>query len=333
MRAENRPSTGPQSDEGFSPAANLELLEQYRAINAAAQTIPAPSVSAEEWGNLWARIHAGMRNNDFEEETTEGWNAFEQSLQNSLVPDVTEDEWNSGWSAILHSIRHPADDKPFSVSPEMVGAYLDGELEPEHAEFVDAALNAPTSEIDSIAQSESVPSVSNEEWEQQWNNIARAIEPTIESSSMEAKLNAYHDGELDAEGRAEVEVWLEEHPEARETLREFERLDALARLDKVPPVSKEDWGTRSKVIEEEGQFHSKIHRPVWVSVGLWAASIAAGLSAILWAASMFQPEPTQALAWQTRNESSAEEIDASSGNALVYYSEEADLTIIWQTSD
>jgi len=317
MSAEERPLTGPQSDVGISPAESLELLEQYRAINAAAQTIPASSVSAEEWGNLWVRIRAGMRDNDLEEETAESWNAFEQSVQNSIVPEVTEDEWISGWSAILHSIRHPANGKPFTVSPEMVGAYLDGELEPEYAELVDAALNVQASEIDSIAQSENVPAVSNEEWERQWQNIAKAIEPTIESSSIEP----------------EVEAWLEENPEGHKTLREFERLDALARLDEVPPVSKEEWENRSKVIEEEGQPHSEIHRPAWVTVGLWAASIAAGLAAIVWVASMFQPGPTQALAWQTQNESSAEEIDASSGNSFVYYSEEADLTIIWQTSD
>ncbi|MDP6356401.1 MAG: hypothetical protein QF473_14925 [Planctomycetota bacterium] len=327
MSAENRP----QSSAGNSPAERLELLEQYRAMNAAAQGIPAPSVSAEEWGRAWDRIREGMRDNDFEEQQAEGWNAFEQSVQHLTVPEVTEEEWDGQWSAILHSIRRPADEESVEVSPEIIGAYLDGELDPEQAELVDAAL-APSDELDSIAQSESVPAVANEEWERQWQNIARAIEPSIESTSMEARLNAYHDGELGAEDRAEVEAWLEENPDGRETLRQFERLDALARLDEVPSVSEEEWAGRPNVMAEEPQPESEIHRPAWVTVGLWAAGIAAGLAAIIWSASMFRPEP-QALAWQTKNESSAEEIDATSGDAFVYYSEEADLTIIWQTSD
>ncbi|MDP6111126.1 MAG: hypothetical protein QGF00_22910 [Planctomycetota bacterium] len=327
MSAENRP----QSDAGNSPAEHLELLEQYGAMNAAAQAIPAPSVSTEEWGRVWERIRDGMRDNDLEEQSDESWNALEQSAQNSTVPEVTEEEWSDRWSSILHSIRQSADEEPVEVSPEMIGAYLDGELAPEQAELVDAAL-APSDELDSIAQSESVPPVADEEWERQWQNIARAIEPSIKSTSMEARLNAYHDGELGAEGRAEVEAWLEENPAGRETLRQFERLDALARLDEVPSVSEEDWAGRPSVMAEESQPESEVHRPAWVTVGLWAAGIAAGLAAIIWSASMFRPEP-QTLAWQTRNESSAEEIDATSGDAFVYYSEEADLTIIWQTSD
>ncbi|MDA1141005.1 MAG: DUF4880 domain-containing protein [Planctomycetota bacterium] len=333
MSTEDRPLTGPQSDAGGSPAEHLVLLEQYRSLNAAAQAILTPPVSAEEWGNLWTHIRTGMRDNDFEEEIDECWNVFERSVQNSVVPEVTEDEWDSRWLTILHSIGHPADEKPFEVSPEMVGAYLDGELDPEHAELIDAAFSALTSEIDSFAQSESVPAVSSEEWDLQSQNVAKAMEPTIETSNMEVRLNAYHDGELDAEGRAEVEAWLEGHPENRENLREIERLDAMARLDKVPTVSKEEWGSRSKVFMEESPPLSKVHRPIWVTAGLWAASVAAGLAAIIWAANLFRPEPTQSFAWQTNYESSALEIDASRGNAFVYYSEEADLTIIWQTSD
>jgi len=76
---------------------------------------------------------------------------------------------------------------------------------------------------------------------------------------------------------------------------------------------------------------------VWISRVLWLTAAAAGLFLVLWVAHLMAPEepPTPPLAWKTSHEFSLEAVDASGADVMpiCYYSEEADLTIIWLATD
>jgi hypothetical protein len=69
----------------------------------------------------------------------------------------------------------------------------------------------------------------------------------------------------------------------------------------------------------------------------WVTAAAAAVFLVFWAAHLMAPkeEPPRQLAWKTQREFSVQAIDSRGSDVtpICYYSEEADLTIVWLATD
>jgi len=237
---------------------------------------------------------------------------------------------------------------------DQLSAYLDGELDSEEATQVESHLEscvqcrgmlAGFRALDGIAAETSVPEVKDEEWQERWAPVSetvRQLEPSAplgRCAEIEEMMDAYVDGQLDSEGTAEVDEHLASCEECRGLVGQRRAMDTAAQADPVPPVSDEEWGQRwgniSGAVSRSGP--RPIRRSVWVSRVFWLTAAAAGLFLVLWVAHMMAPEqaPPQPRAWKTKHEFSMQAIDTSGADVtpFCYYSEEADLTIIWLATD
>jgi len=237
---------------------------------------------------------------------------------------------------------------------DQLSAYLDGELDSEGATQVESHLESCVQcrgmldgfrSLDAIAVGASVPEVKGEEWQARWAPVSEAVRqlepsaPPDRCAEIEELMDAYLDGQLGSEGTAEVDEHLASCEGCRGLVGQFRAMDAAAQAEPVPPVSDDEWGQRwrdiSAAVSAPGT--RPVRRSVWISRVLWLTAAAAGLFLVLWVAHLMAPEepPTPPLAWKTSHEFSLEAVDASGADVMpiCYYSEEADLTIIWLATD
>lgn len=109
-------------------------------------------------------------------------------------------------------------------------------------------------------------------------------EPTLET------LAAYFDGELAPQERAEVEVWLDSHPEGRAELESLRQLHAAYDGLVIPELTQESWDSTLARIRVELARTRPHRRGNWAWLWLLTSASAAAILGVLF----IRPEPKPA---------------------------------------